>query len=171
MKRRERWFTRALITLLEDPDSLAPTGRLTTTCNSSSRVSMALFWPLWPWGMHMVHRKTWRQNIHTHKISKWNTCTYTHMKKGICSWASKMDQWVKILAIKAGDLSAIPQTHLMIEGKNYPVTSTHASWHAHPHIHIHNIKKPFKTFFKRVYNINDNPGKHSLIRDPFFLAI
>jgi hypothetical protein len=47
-----------------------PTWWLTIISNSSSKGSNATFLSLWTPGMNVVHRHTWRQNTHTHKINK-----------------------------------------------------------------------------------------------------
>lgn len=44
------------------------TQRRTAICNSSSRESATLAWPLKEPGLQMVHRHTFRQNTRTHEI-------------------------------------------------------------------------------------------------------
>lgn len=43
---------------------------LKTIWNSSYRASDAFFWSPWTPGTQMVHRNTFRQNIHMHKINR-----------------------------------------------------------------------------------------------------
>lgn len=58
-----------LAALAGDPGSVpSPTWCFKTICNSSSRRSSALFWPLQAPDVQVVHRLACRQNIHTGQI-------------------------------------------------------------------------------------------------------
>lgn len=46
----------------------APTSSLIIFCNTSSRGSSALFWPLLATNTYLIHSYTCNENIHTHKI-------------------------------------------------------------------------------------------------------
>jgi len=60
---------RAVAALSKDLNRIpAPTQWLTTISDSRSNGSKAWFWPLQAPGKHMIHRHTYRQNMHMHKI-------------------------------------------------------------------------------------------------------
>ena len=62
----ERWL-QTFPALVEDRSSVPLTSKwLTTTCDSSSRKLITLFWPLQASGMHVVRIHTQRQNTDTH---------------------------------------------------------------------------------------------------------
>lgn len=62
---------RPLTALLKDPGSIPSVYNLLTSLYiSSSRSSYRVFWTSQIPGMYMVHRLTYRQNTHMHKIVK-----------------------------------------------------------------------------------------------------
>lgn len=62
--------------LIPSPHMVAP-----NTLYSSSRESEAFFLPPWAPGTYVMHRKTYKQNVHAHKIKKPNSKTKRTKKR------------------------------------------------------------------------------------------
>lgn len=149
-----RQMVHGFLTLVAFPETLvlfsAPTRWVTTVCNSSFKVSDAIFWHLWAPDIQVVHRPITRSDTHTHKM------TLKQKNKWINKMSYNLGLEKRHSLHLAEDPSSVPGTHMkqLIDACNSSFKEPTSSDH---------LNHPFKCTYTQADPQIHNPKQNETL--------